>query len=312
MDDRFGHSGQQEPVDRRLARWAATRHGIFSRADAVRLGATQRIIRRRLATERWEVLHPGVYRLAGTPSSWRQALLAGCLTFGEEAVASHRAAACLWRLAGVEPGTVEIIVPRGGSRRRRAIIFHEVALPAVDVTSVDAIPVTTPARTLIDLAAVVSKEVVEEALDDALRRGLTSISRLRWRVTEAGRRPGVVVIRALIDARMDASETPQSVLETRLMRLIKRARLPAPTCQHEVRERGRLLAVVDFAYPQCRVAIEADGYRWHSGRARWERDLARRNRLTSQGWRVIHVTPNDLEHHPQEITRTITEAFIAH
>ena len=309
MDDRFGHPGLQEPVDRRVTRWAAAHHGVFSRADAVRLGATYRIIRRRLVTNRWDELHPGVYRLAGTPTSWRQELLAACLTFGEEAVASHRAAAGLWKLDGVAPGTVEITVPRGRSRRR-PITFHEVNLPAVDLTSVDAIPVTTPARTLIDLAAVLPRDIIEEALDDALRRRLTSISRLRWRIAELGRRPGIVVVRKLIRARTDAGETPQSVLETRLMRLIKQARLPTPICQHEVRERGRLLEVVDFAYPEARVAIEADGYRWHSGRARWERDLARRNRLTSRGWRVIHVTPNALEHCPQDITRTIAISLI--
>jgi very-short-patch-repair endonuclease len=82
--------------------------------------------------------------------------------------------------------------------------------------------------------------------------------------------------------------------------------LPIP--QYGIRERGRLLARVDFAYPDIRLAIEVDGYRWHSGRAGWEHDLERRNKLTAIGWRVIHVTSSDLEHRFDNIVRVIAEA----
>ncbi|MGH2727495.1 MAG: endonuclease domain-containing protein [Actinomycetota bacterium] len=61
--------------------------------------------------------------------------------------------------------------------------------------------------------------------------------------------------------------------------------------------------------PDSLLAIEVDGYRWHSGRSRWETDLARRNRLTSRGWRVLHVTAADIEHRPDELTCTIAAAL---
>jgi very-short-patch-repair endonuclease len=76
--------------------------------------------------------------------------------------------------------------------------------------------------------------------------------------------------------------------------MLRLARLPEPVPQYEVRIKGRLLARVDLAYPEIRLAIEADGYRYHSGRVAWQRDLQRRNSLTSIGWRVIHVTWNDV------------------
>lgn len=312
MGNRIGRAVSQESVDREIARLATARHGVFSRAEALRAGATKRIILRRLATGRWQEVQTGVYRLTGAPTSWRQELLAACLAAGADAVASHRAAGGLWRFAGVEPGAIEISVPRGRRVRRPKILVHEVVdLPPIDVTFVDAIPATTPARTLIDLAAVAGRDAVEEALDDALRRGLTRIPRLRWRAAQIGRRgrPGVTVIRALLDARIDAVGIPDSVLETRLFRLLKQARLPLPECQHEVRESGRLIAVLDFAYPSVRIAIEVDGFRWHAGRSRWERDLARRNELTSRGWRVIHVTSTDIERRPDELVRTIAAAL---
>src|SRR6266536_5422613 len=105
-----------------------------------------------------------------------------------------------------------------------------------------------------------------------------------------GDRPGAHVLRELIGQR-GGDWTPQaSFLESSVRRLLKQAGLPDPAPQWEVRERGRLLARVDLAYPETKVAIEADGYRFHSGRLAWHRDLARRNTLTSRGWQVLHVT----------------------
>ena len=297
-----------EALDARLARLAAVRHGVFSYADAVRMGATERIVSHRCATNRWDRLYQGVYRLTGAPDTWRQRLLAACLAAGEGAVASHRAAAALWRLAGFEPIAIEISVPRGRRPRPYGVTVHQVVLPLVDVATIEAIPTTTPTRTLLDLAAVAPADAVEEALDDALRRGMVTLARLWWRVEKLGRRPGVAIIRRLLDARADADGAAQSVLETRLLRFLKRARLPTPACQYEIRDGGRLIAVVDFAYPDALLAIEADGYRWHSGRARWQRDLARRNALTKLGWRVIHVTAHDLDRRPKETMRTLVAA----
>jgi very-short-patch-repair endonuclease len=253
----------------------------------------------------------GVYRVAGAPPSWRQRLLAACLACGRGAVASHRAAAALWAFPGVAEGTVEVSVP--GERRvaRPGILVHRAsALPHVDLAVVDAVPVTAPTRTVVDLAAVAPPEVVEEALDDAIRRGLTTPRRLAWRLEALGcqGRRGAAAIRALLAAR-GAGPVPESVLETRLLRVLATAGLPAPVRQHRVRAAGRSVAVVDAAYPGSRVAVAAEGYRWHGGRARWARDLARRNALTALGWRVIHVTWSDLQDRPEEVVGLIGRAL---
>jgi very-short-patch-repair endonuclease len=70
-----------------------------------------------------------------------------------------------------------------------------------------------------------------------------------------------------------------------------------------------VVAVVDFAYPDRRIAIEVDGYRWHAGRRRWERDLARRNALTALGWRVLHVTAADIEQRPGDMLAIVRAAL---
>ncbi|MGZ4208226.1 MAG: hypothetical protein ACXVQ6_10080, partial [Actinomycetota bacterium] len=123
-------------------------------------------------------------------------------------------------------------------------MVHRNALSSVDLTAVDGIPVTTPARTLIDIASVSPRDVVEEALDDALRRGLVSISRVRWRLDAlGGGRCGVAFMRALLDDRDPAASVPQSGFERRLLRILKRAGFPDPV--HEERRRvtaGRMPA----------------------------------------------------------------------
>ncbi len=251
-----------------------------------------------------------VFQLAGSPSSWRQSLIAAVLVWGDGAVVSHLAAAALWRLIGFEPGPVELTVPR--SRRRAGPgIIHRHPLSKADVTTIEGIPVTTPARTLIDLASVARRDALEEALDDALRRGMVSLPHLRRRMAAVARpgRKGVAVMRQLIDARNPSVAVPDSVFERRLLRLLRRGSWPAPVLQYRIYDERGLVGTVDFAYPDARLAIEADGYRWHSGRVRWDHDRGRRNRLTLLGWRVIHVTWTDLTRRPAATADLIRAAL---
>jgi hypothetical protein len=93
--------------------------------------------------------------------------------------------------------------------------------------------------------------------------------------------------------------------------MLRRSGFREPALQHEVRSGGRLVAVVDFAYPELRLAIEADGYRWHSGRARWQHDRRRSNELTLLGWRIIHVTWDELSGRREALIDSIRNAMAA-
>lgn len=295
---------------RRLARVAASQHGVFGRAQAVACGVHPRTIDRRLSSGTWDRLYPGVYRMAGSPVTWKQALCAACLAWGDGAVVSHRAAAALWEMPGFRPGRVELTVPRRPRRAYNHRVHMSAHLAAADVTKVEGVPVTTPARTLIDIAGAVRAEVLEEALDDALRRRLLTPSRLRRRLGQAGGRGrrGCATLAALLDARAGGSGVPQSVFETRMLRALRRAGLPMPAVQHEVQTRAGL-AVLDFAYVDRRVAIETDGFRWHSSRLRWDHDRDRRNALTLLGWTVIHVTWPRLRDRPDDVAGVIRSAL---
>ena len=116
-------------------------------------------------------------------------------------------------------------------------------------------------------------------------------------------------MRRLLDSRDVTRASPDSVFERRLQRVFHRSGLRTPVPQYEIRSEGRRVAVVDFAFPDLRLAIEADGYRWHSGRENWERDRRRANQLTLLGWRTIHVTWSDMAQHPDAVVARIRAAL---
>lgn len=287
----------REHPEARVAAIASRQHGAFSRRQALELGVPSATISRRLRARLWIPSYPGVYVIAGSEPSWARDVSVGLLAAGSRAVVSHLAGGALLEFPGFPQIPPEFSIPRASAPPRHMTVHRPHELARVDITTVKGFPVTTAARTLIDVADIVDTAVLEEALDDALRRGLVSVPFLRRRLTALGTRgrAGSAVLQRLIAARSDLSEIPQSVFESRLLRILRRAGLPQPEIQYRLRDGARLVAVLDFAFPFARVAIEADGYRWHSGRQRWAKDLARRNAITALGWRVIHIVWADLD-----------------
>ena len=284
-------------------------HGVISRRQVISLGMSRAAIHRRTRSSKWDVMLPRVLRLAGAPRTWDQDVMAACLSV--RGAASHRTAAALWRLDGFSPGVIEVVTTSQPRPPPKGVLLHRVrTLQQADVVTVRGIPTTTATRTLLDLGAVADATFVEKALDDALRRGLTSLPRLRWALQAGGKgRRGAPVLRSLLRERHPHDARMESPLEARLLRLIRRSRLPLPIAQFEVRRRGHVIARVDLAYPDAKLAIEADGYRYHSGKTAWHRDLERRNQLMGLGWRILHVTWDDLRRHPKRIIDEVEQAL---
>jgi len=206
----------QERRDQRCAAIASRQFGLISRAQALGEGLSADAIDHRLGAGRWERLLPGVFRIAGAPASWHQRLMAAIL-WAPRAAVSHRAAAGLWELEGCPSDRVELSTVSTRKSRVPWITLHRVGtLDRADVTSLGPIPVTTPTRTLADLCGVLNPDAVERALDDALRRNLTSMPRLRWAAQRlSGRgRPGAHVLRELIGQRRGDWTPPASFLES--------------------------------------------------------------------------------------------------
>lgn len=151
-------------------------------------------------------------------------------------------------------------------------------------------------RTLLDLAGLLPRRRAAIALDDALRRGLTTIGSLDhclW-LTERRGRNGCGVLRDLVRERWTLSETPTSPLETVIFDLLVGSGLPTPALQYEVRDdKGSFVGRVDFAYPESKVIIEGHSKQWHWGVEAGSRDLARHNALAALGWTILYITWED-------------------
>jgi hypothetical protein len=281
-------------LDAEIASLAALQHGIFTLADLSRLGVTRSARRHRLEAGRWTTLFDGVYTLTGHPLAWRGQLLATCHAGGLDARASHRAAAALWGFPGHGDPPVEITCPRWRRHHTTDLVIHETTA-LDDARAIERIPVTSPARTLLDLGAVCSFTLVEMGLDFALRTGIVTLPDLRTMLDGTGRRGrnGTGVLRSLLAERgaQTATESPQ---ETRLVRLIRRHGFTGFVPQFVVRHHGRFVARVDIGFPEWRIALEYESYRHHTGREALERDSARRNGLMRAGWMVVTVTAADL------------------
>jgi hypothetical protein len=298
-------------IDRAIAGLAEEHHGVFSATDLDLLEVPKDARHHRVATGRWQEIHEHVYRIAGSPSTWRGALLAACWAGGRRAVASHHSAAALWDLPAGNRDRVELTCPRWRRARHAGLVVHEsTALPVGDVTEVDGIPCTTTARTLFDLARLVRPVALDINIDNALRRNLTTIAELDELCARLARRgrPGSRAFRAAIAGRAPQARVPESPPERLLARYLEERGLPAPVFQYEVRERGgRLVARADLAYPTWRLVIEYDSFQEHLGKIPLVRDAARRNSITRAGFTPLVATHADIVDRGRQLARTIHE-----
>lgn len=293
--------------DRELARLAALQHGVVDRADARSVGLTDDAIHRRLRAGRLAQAHPGVYLLPGAPDTWHQRLLAACRAAGAGAVASHRAAASLWGLLDGEE--VEVTVGRSKGPAPQGVVVHRSRdLMPVHVTRRRAIPVTNPLRTMIDLGAVSSDDVVAEAVERGLVRRLFSVAALEWVLTDLAKpgRRGCGALRRVLDDRALGAAPPDSVLEARMARVLRSYGLPPAVFHHLVPEAD---AELDFAYVDRALAVEVDGFGVHGTAPAMSSDHDRHNRLVAAGWSVLRFTWYQVVRQPSMVARRLRDVL---
>jgi len=189
-------------ADARLAHIACAQHGVFTRDQALGAGLSRAQIDRRVSAEIWIRMLPRVYRNAAAPVSPLARLWATVLWAGPDCALSHCSAGLLWRFDGVEPRQeTELVVPARRAPSVRGVVVHRVvALDERYVRSVARLPVTSPTRTLIDLAAVLDEAALGAALRSAYARRVATAETILRRLDALGRsgRPGVVRLRSVL------------------------------------------------------------------------------------------------------------------
>ncbi len=159
-----------------------------------------------------------------------------------------------------------------------------------DRVTAGGIAVTSVPRTLIDVAVNTHGERIEVALEDALRRRLTTAPTIATRLADLpSNQPGRTLLTRMLEER-GASPPADSGLEVKVARMLREWRYPPPIRQKVIDDDGRFVGRVDLVFPDRRLIIEVDGYRHHDGRVVFDQDRSRRNALVAMGWVVMQAT----------------------
>jgi very-short-patch-repair endonuclease len=253
---------------------AADQHGVVSRPQLLQAGLTAEAIKRRVRAGRLHQIHRGVYAVGHRVLTREGRWMAAVLACGEGAVLSHATAAAAWDLRRNE-GLIHVTV-RGSRKAPRGIRLHRSpTLGPRDVTTVRGVPVTRPARTIIDLARTLTADDLEPIVDLADARSLVNFQDLRAAKPTS--------LKAVL---LNYAPAPtRSELERRFLRLCKKHRIDPP--ETNTRIEG---LEVDFVWRDRRLIVEVDGYAYHRSPGAFERDRERDVRLEMAGWRVLRFT----------------------
>lgn len=284
----------------------ARQHGVASRHQLRALGVSRDQIDGSARTARLRRVGPSVYAAAGASSSWEGRVMAAVLANGHGAVASHRTAARIWDLRPSVSPAIDVTVPRRTGRTRPGWTLHRRPTLGDDETTVHrGIPVVTPARALVDLAAVVGATELRRAVAQAeiVRRfDLDAVQLLLDRhPRHAGRRPLAAILEVW-------SEPPtiRSPLEAQFADVCRRHDLPDPHLNAIVDG-----TEVDAVFDAGRTAVELDDGRTHLGRLAFEEDRRRSAILTAKGWRTLRFTACQLAERDGAFVAEIVRATLA-
>jgi hypothetical protein len=220
--------------------------------------------------------------------------LGAVLACGPSSVLSHRSAAALWDLL-VTGGSLVDVSARRSRTRRPGIAIHRGQLHTEDRACHEGIPVTSVARTLVDIAKLVSRRQLERAVEKAEILGLFDLAAVDALIARNPRRPGLPTLRAVLGDYLEPAFT-RSELERRFLDLCRAGGLPPPSANVFIAG-----FEVDAAWPDSRLVVELDGHEFHRTRAAFERDRVRDAALQVAGYRVLRITHRRLHKEPEAL-----------
>lgn len=295
------------PADEVIAAIAARQRGRVTRDQLLAAGACASAIDRRLRSGSLERVHSGVYALpqtADVPLAMETGALLAC---GEEAALSHHSAATVWELRPGRARPIHVTIPIGrcGPSPPGVKLHRSRILTPRDVRLRDGLPVTSPARTLLDVAITLPDRDVERLLSEAVFvRRIVTHQEISAMLRRAGGHPGRRRLARVAGALTVSTETDSHPAE-KLHALIRAGGLPEPRLEVPMLE-----FKLDFFWPELNLAVEVDAYGTHGSPARFEADRLRDARLlTEMGIIVIRITRTMIEQRPLEALALVTRAI---
>jgi hypothetical protein len=276
--------------DERISLRASAQHGVISTTQLRECGLTSQAIYRRLQKRRLIRIHPGVYavgQLALHPR-WRDH--AAVLACGPEALLSHRSAADLWGIRRTSSPRVEVTAPRGRRGPRGITVHRSRLIPPEDRTVVDAIAVTSLARTLVDLADVLPQADLERAVNEAELLGLFDLGALERVIERLPNRRGRGRLRRVLGVYRPRTAFTRSEGERAFLALCRDCGLPEPRANLWVAGQE-----VDMVWWDTGLVVEIDGGAVPRTTRAFHEDRRRDRALAARGFQVLRVTERDLE-----------------
>lgn len=278
----------------RVARAIADRHhGVAGRDELLAAGVSRGQIKGSLKAGRLRPMFRGVYSVghaAVSTEGWCQAALLAC---GEDAVLGHRTASHLWSFRRDDIFPVSVIVPGSGGRKHDRIEVRRTRLDSSEWMTLDGLRLTTPARTIVDMAGELSPRAMRRLVERAQDLKRFDATRIETVLQRDPRRPGCRPLLHLIALLQPDQDGAKSYLERLFLKLIRKAGLPPPEVNVEIEGRER-----DFVWRKERLIVEVDGYAFHSSRRAMRRDRARDRELTAALWRPARFTYEEVAFEP--------------
>jgi very-short-patch-repair endonuclease len=285
-------------VSARVWRLAHVQHGVVALFQLSALGYTLSAVKHRVAKGRLHPVRRGVYAVGRPELTRKGEWMAAVLSCGPGAVLSHGSAASLWEIRPERDRAIHVSVPRGGVREQRDLVTHRSAGLETDVTVRRGIPITTPIRTLLDLATDVGVGELEAAVNAADKLDLVDPEHLLGELERSKGRRGVRSLRALLNK---ATFTlTDSELERRFLPIARHAGLGRPRTQARVNGFR-----VDFYWPGLGLVVETDGLRYHRTPNEQVRDRLRDQAHTAAGLAHLRFTHWQVRYDPGHVQSTL-------
>jgi very-short-patch-repair endonuclease len=282
-----------------LLELATRQHGVVSTRQLKTLGYGRNSASKANRVGRLRRIHRGVYAVGYQPLTWEGRCMAAVLA-ARPAVASHLSAGWLWGLLPSRPGTIHVTAPTSG-RAKRVFVVHFAALTWQDLSEAKGIPVTSLARTKLDLAATLSMSQLIRVLERSEKREIFDLSALDELLARTVGHSGHGRLRAALAIYRDLDPAfERSKLERRFRRLVKKAGLPVPAMNFNV-----LGYELDAYWEPERFVVELDVYETHGSHAAFERDRLRQEDLKLKGVEMIRVTGPRLDREPEAIVKRV-------
>ena len=284
---------------------AERQHAAVTLAQLMLFGLGKAAVAKRAKDGRLYRIHRGVYAVGRPQLTEHGKWMAAVLAYGPRAVISHRSAAALLGIRRDNRAKTDVTLPARSVRPRPRIEVHaSTTLDPADVTTVDGIPCTTVARTLVDLGDVVPRRAVERAVDQAELLRLFDLRAVEDALDRAGRRRGAGLLRAVL-ADYEEPTITRRELEERFLALCRSASLPSPSVNAWITLSEGVAYQADFLWREHKLIVETDGRDVHTTRKAFEHDRERDQRLTLAGFTVVRFTWRQVTREPRRVAEAL-------